>query len=383
MINEASREVRLECLKVTQPLGTFYLAIVPHNVLREITYFDVRRMLKEREFETYLGIQRPLSGKRVEEIQKYLATADACFPTNVILSVPARCVAFEGNTIVLRNDPNPDGEQEPIYYRNIAKVLDGQHRIEGLDGFSQKTFDVPVCIFVDIDVADEAYLFSTINLAQTKVKKSLVYDLYELAHSRSPQKTAHNVTVVLDRTTGSPFHQRIKRLGSATPGRLGETITQATFVECLIPHISADPVIDRDAYMRKRKIAIPSADECRKHVLRLFFVESKDQEIVDLLWEYFEAVQRRWPTAWSSSAAGMMLNRTNGIKALMRFFGPAYNHLAGPGEMVDVDRFLDLFKKSKLSEEEFTTETYKPGTSGEALLYNQLVAQVLGGAISR
>jgi DGQHR domain-containing protein len=374
---EADRRVELNCLEVTQPLGTFFLAIVSHEVLREITYFDVRRMLKEREFETYLGIQRPLNDKRVAEIQKYVRTSDACFPTNVILSVPARCAEYSNGKLCLRNDPSPIESMEPIYYRNIAKVLDGQHRIEGLQGFDGKTFDVPVCIFIDIDVADEAYLFSTVNLAQTKVQKSLVYDLYELAHSRSPQKTAHNVAVVLDRTESSPFFHRIKRLGSATPGRLGETITQATFVECLLPHLSSDAVLDRDIYKRGRKIALPNADESRKHVLRIFFARGEDEKIVDVLWAYFDAVGKRWPDAWKSGGTGVILNRTNGIRALMRFFAPAYNFLAGPGEIIKTDQFLTLFSKVRLKDSDFTVDQFKPGSSGEALLFNQFVAMGL------
>src|SRR5882762_10468420 len=95
--------------------------------------------------------------------------------------------------------------------------------------FSPNTFQLSVSVFVDIDMEDQAYIFSTVNLAQTKVNRSLAYDLFELANSPSPQKTCHNIAVALDTITVSPFHKRIKRLGSATPGRNSETITQATF----------------------------------------------------------------------------------------------------------------------------------------------------------
>ena len=95
MTTEERQEIRLPFIQVSQPLGDFYLAKISHNVLCDITFTDVRRMEKEREFETYLGIQRPLSEKRVKEIKQYVRTEDACFPSNVILSIAARCVREE------------------------------------------------------------------------------------------------------------------------------------------------------------------------------------------------------------------------------------------------------------------------------------------------
>jgi hypothetical protein len=44
----------------------------------------------------------------------------------------------------------------------------------------------------------------------------------------------------------SPFKNRIKRLGVATDGRFGETLSQATVVKGILPYISDDPLEDRD-----------------------------------------------------------------------------------------------------------------------------------------
>lgn len=376
---EADAEVELEVLQVEQPIGTFYLAKVPYNILYDITHFDVRRMLKDRDVERYLGIQRPLSERRVVEIKQFVGTKDACFPTNVILSVPARCASFTHGKLILRNDPKPEGERNPIFYRQIAKVLDGQHRIAGLADYRGDSFDIPVCIFVDIDTADEAFIFSTVNLAQTKVNRSLVYDLYDLAKARSPQKTAHIVTVTLDRTKGSPLFQRVKRLGSATLGRDHETLTQATVVESMLPHFSGNPVIDRDLYLRGAKPVMSSPGEASRHVLRSFFLAERDREITDIFWNYFKSIQETWPDSWSSTATGRILCRTNGIRALLRFFGPAYRRVGGQDSVPEIATFRKLFGKMSLPDGEFSVEKYKPGSSGESLLYSELMAQGLEG----
>lgn len=375
---ESSIEFSVDAIPVRQPIGEFLIASIPSKRLWEISYFDVRRMLKERDIETYLGIQRPLNPDRVTQLQSYVRTVDACFPTAVILAIDSRSASFDSatNTLTLRNDPNPENGLDPIYYRNIAKVLDGQHRIAGLMDYPKDDFEVNVSIFIDIDIEDQAYIFSTVNLAQTKVNRSLAYDLSELARTRSPQKTCHNIAVALDQLASSPLHCRIKRLGTATPGRRDETLTQATFVESLMPFISATPTIDRDILKRGNKLAVPSEAEIEKHPLRPFFVSDDDMKIADVLFRYFSAVQSRWPIAWSSTERGMILNRTNGFRALMRALMTICRAIKPHAKLPEESDFQRLFSMVKLSDDDFNVETFNPGTSGESTLFKKLIGDM-------
>jgi DGQHR domain-containing protein len=361
-------------LRVRQPIGEFLVASIPSKRLCDIAYFDVRRMLKERDVETYLGIQRPLNPERVRELSSYVRTQDACFPTAVILAVHARCADFdhEKGLLTLSNDPSPVDGDDPILYRQIAKVLDGQHRIAGLIDYPEDNFDVNVSIFVDIDLEDQAYIFSTVNLAQTKVNKSLAYDLLELSKSSSPQKTAHNIAVAFDRVEKSPFHKRIKRLGTATPGRGREMITQATFVEALLPFISPEPMIDRDVMRRGGRLPVPSESELARYPFRGFFVDRSDLKIVDVLMNYFSAVRDRWPEAWSTEEKGRILNRSSGFRALMRLLMPVYRALRPRAEVPSAEDFKALLDRVNLEDDAFTSERFKPGSSGESDLYRAL-----------
>src|SRR6266404_6717849 len=364
----------VSALKVQQPIGEFFVGVLDSKRLCEITHFDVRRILREREFETYLGIQRPLNEKRVKEIQQYVQTVDACFPTAVILSVNANCAKYdeENRILTLANYEDPEDPERSIFYRQIAKVIDGQHRIEGLKNYNGPSFEVNVSIFVEIDVAEEAYIFSTVNLAQTKVNKSLAYDLFDLARSRSPQKLCHNIAVALDQDEKGPFYHRIKRLGVATEGRFNEMLTQATFVEALIGYISLNPVHDRDLYIRGKVPVKAGAQESRLLIFRNMMIDKQDMQIADVLWNYFDAVRSKWPTAWSSTGYGLILNRTNGFRALMKFLRPAYLYLVRPGEVPKRAQFDKVFQRIQMNDDEFTTDNFKPGTSGEVALYNAL-----------
>lgn len=71
-----------------------------------------------------------------------------------------------------------------------------------------------------------------------------------------------------------------------------------------------------------------------------------------------------------------MLNRTNGVRALLRFFRHAYTKVAHPGDPVTKEKFLDyVFKSIRLNDADFSTDNFLPGTSGEAKLYRVLRGQ--------
>ena len=377
MNREDYKAISFPCIKVAQPVGEFYVGVMKWRDLCDIARFDIRRIVREREVEKYLGIERPLNKKRVEEIKRYVNTLDATFPTSIILAVEAVCARIdeERGIMTLSNYVEVGEEEEPIYFRDIARILDGQHRIAGLEGFEEENFDLTVTIFISVDIAVQANIFSIVNLAQTKVSRSLAYDLFSLAKSRSPQKTCHNISVALDQNENTPFYHRIKRLGVATEGRFGETLSQATVVQSLLRYISVDPMLDRDELLRGRKLKLVGAEESERLIFRNMFIEQKELEIADIIWNFFESVRRKWPEAWESSGRGNMLNKTNGFKAFMRFLKPAYLYFTLPGGKVAAEQFSEIMDRIKLSERDFNIERFKPGTSGESELYRELMQQ--------
>lgn len=369
-------EIVFRCLKATQPIGDLYLASIPYRDLIRMTHFDVRRVIQsERDVERYLGIQRPLGKQRLADLEDYVNFLDASFPTSVIIAInDPDYVEYDSKSgrMTVRNFRG--GESSPsIPIRMVGRVIDGQHRIAGLEAFSGTAFDMPVTIFVGADIADQAHIFSTVNLEQTKVHKNLVYDLYELARTRSPQKTAHNITVTLDRDESGPLYHRIKRLGGATEGRVFEPISQATFVEGLLAHITSDPKGDRDLLLRGASPEPATGDEVFRFVFRNMFLGGKDLDILTVVSNYFTAVRDRWPEAWADRGRGAVLNRTNGVRALLRFLRNAYLKVGVPGDVVATSKFLDrVFKPLPLNDADFTVENFPPGTSGEARLYRIL-----------
>lgn len=206
----------VDVFPVRQQIGTFYVGVTSAHDLLEICRFDFRRIHDRGGRKEFLGIQRELKDKRIKEISKYIRTKDAVFPTSVVISVDERCVALtevDGRwTLELSAYEDTEDPRLNIPYDSIATIIDGQHRLKSFEGNGEIVFDLPVSIFIGIDDAVEATIFSTVNLAQTKVNKSLVYDLFSLDRDRSPEKTAHEIAVALDELEDSPFKGRIKGL---------------------------------------------------------------------------------------------------------------------------------------------------------------------------
>jgi DGQHR domain-containing protein len=369
-------EVEIPALRARQPIGDLYIGSVNSSQLIRMTDFDVRRVIQdERDVERYLGIQRPLDDRRVKELNRYVNFIDATFPTACILSVESDYASFDEDQRVLTIRNYVPGDDEPTRsIQHIARVLDGQHRIAGLWGFEGDFFEVPVVFFVGADIAEQANIFSTVNLEQNKVGKSLAYDLFALAKTRSPQRLCHEIAVAFDGDPESPFYQRIKRLGVATPGRYRETISQAQFVEGLIALITRDAKSDRDQLLRGRNLTNPSTQDLERFIFRGMFVDGRDIEIAKSVDAFFKAVRDRWPTAWDAFGAGFVLNKTNGFRALMRLLKVFYNHRYGHNEIIRQADVADVLARSHLDDGHFTTENYKPGTSGETQLFRDLRA---------
>ncbi|GBO83573.1 DGQHR domain-containing protein [Marinobacter salsuginis] len=376
---ENLEEIYIPAIKVRQPVGDFYQAVVPWNLLTKISVADVRAIEggKERELDRYMGIQRKIDPKRIKDIEKYVENVDATFPTSIVLAIEEENIDWDEEKNILKIfDGNGNGLEE------VAKILDGQHRVEGIHNFSGEVFDLPVTIFVGADMPTQANIFATVNLAQTKVNRSLVYDLFEYETSRSPQKSCHEIAVALDSYETSPFYKRIKRLGTATPGRKNELLTQAVIVESLLDFIAKDPWEDRNKFL-KRIFASNYSDTklIDKFIFRPLWIDEKDHEIAGIVMNFFRAVAERWPKAWNDfETKGNVLPKSNGFKALMRFLRPLYKtinpNFSNEVNVPTTEEFLKHLSQVKMDDADFNIETFPPGTSGESKLYKILIESI-------
>lgn len=366
--------INVKALRARQPIGDVYLGTIDSKLIVKITDFDVRRVIEQdHDVERYLGIQRPLDKKRVSQLDRYVNFIDATFPTSCILAIDADYSDYDDDKseLIIRNFREGD-DQSTKSIRHIARVLDGQHRIAGLRNFQGDVFEIPVVFFVGADMAEQANIFSTVNLEQNKVGRSLAYDLFALAKTRSPQRLAHEIAVAFDSDASSPFYHRIKRLGVATPGRYNETLAQSQFVEALLGLTTPNEKVDRDILLRGKNLPLPTSVELEKFIFRGMFINGRDIDIAKSVDAFFRAVRNKWPEAWDAFGKGYVLNKTSGFRALMRILRLVYLDQCAVNDVLRIDQVEKVLGRSTIPDAQFSTEVYKPGSSGEAQLFRDL-----------
>jgi len=357
------KTIEIKCFEIEQPIGNFYVGAIDSADLINISYADIRR-IETPKLDTYLGIQRRLSAKRVEELERFVRFPDATFPTGIVLCISSEHAAFDERRSILkiRND------------RYVAKIIDGQHRIASLERLRHENFQLPVTVFIDMDIEQQAIVFTTINLAQTKISRSLLYDLYEHAKSRSPQKTAHNIVRLLNFKEGSPLEHRIKILGIARiKSKEKPTLTQAIVVETLLILMCGSVEqanFDRDLMKAGKKIN-QKIDNEEMPIFRRFFLQDKDAEITLIIWNFLAAAKRKWQEAWDEPGGKSILISRNGFRAIMRFHTLIYNSI-GRGVPTENEYFINL-NRMNFRSTNFRRKIYFKGKEGENKLYADLV----------
>jgi hypothetical protein len=134
-----------------------------------------------------------------------------------------------------------------------------------------------------------------------------------------------------------------------------------------------NPLLDRDIGKRRGFWPKSQSYDRERLIFRDFFLAERDENIALNLWNYFDAVRDKWPTAWREIEAGYILNKTNGFLALMRFLRPAFTYLNGFGKVLPKQAYFSLFEPIKLRDVDFSREKYLPGTSGQTSLFQDLL----------
>ena len=291
--------MKIPLLEVTQPIGTFYLSALPATVIAKVSK-AVPRSYDPKLLRSAGSVQRILSEKRVKEIAAYTEDPDATFPTPIIIAVSSD-TPYKLEELSFEFD-----ESLPL-----GEIIDGQHRLEGLKRSSAiGEFNLPVILMFDLVEEEKAYVFSIINSKQTPVSKSLIFDLFALAETRSPQKTCHEVARSMNSDEHSPFWKRLKMLGRKEHEHA--SLSQGSFIKYLMPLISKHP--DEDLIQIKQKGELQDDSTLP---LRYYFVHKEDEAIYKILLNLFTAVRAIFPDEWNQPEK-FILSKTVGYGAIMR-----------------------------------------------------------------
>ena len=107
----------------------------------------------------------------------------------------------------------------------------------------------------------------------------------------------------------SPFYKRLKMLEKRESSK--QTISQNTFVTNLCQLISAKPQEDAIAIKKNELLQDNS-----KYVFRKYFIHGKDEVILKILHNYFEAAAEVFPAEWNNPK-DFILTKSVGFEGLV------------------------------------------------------------------
>jgi DNA phosphorothioation-associated DGQHR protein 1 len=349
-------------LKIEQPIGTFYVTILPADLLLQVASSDVMSatMNPDRRGYTLSGTQRLVQDKRLTQIADYIDRIDASFPNSIILAANYDPVTGmdvdeiqsiqEENTetaapqtasaINMPWAPSPawviTNEHEDCYRlsiptpRKLAAIIDGQHRLFAFAKADPRTrldMQLICAVFLDLPKPLQAQIFATINSTQKPVDRSLTYELfgYNVQEEHESYWTPDKLAVFLTRKLGTEEESPLKGRISVSPKRdealqtLANSadwrVSTAVVVDGILRLFSSNPKRDSNAMRtpepRQRDVLADGPKD--RSPLRDVFIEGNDALIYAMVENYLKACDSIF---WQSANAGSYIVKTVGVQAL-------------------------------------------------------------------
>lgn len=352
--------------KVKQNNQEFFVSVFTINQVLKFTKYTERLIVgydEENKPIYNLEIQRKVEASRVDKISDFLINnPDALFPTNLVVAIPSAAIesikSHQNNKIVeIELTEKVFNEIKKINGDVFLTIIDGQHRIRGIEKAIETlkieiekinkvlqnsqskelqkkldkaaklldnllNIDLIVTFFIDPTLEFQAMIFSTINRTQKTVPQSLVYSLFGLTESDSPQRTALQVVLALNSYEKSPFYDRIKLHGGTYGRNQSPPLTQAMMVKSIIDLISTNARESENDRFRDRSELLKNIN--KDLPFRKFYAKNQDDFITDILFSFFSAVRicftKNNHSLWNFEDASIpanVLQTTIGYQALL------------------------------------------------------------------
>jgi DGQHR domain-containing protein len=178
------------------------------------------------------AVQRVLSTKRVKEIKDFVLKNKQFFNTFIL--------NWTDNTKLPQYNKERGVITIPIISK-AAQVIDGQHRLVGLEeAYKEKSAvgeqEIIVSLCLNLETNQAAGIFLNINSEQKPVPKSLIYDLFgEVEFDKEhPINRAKDIADALNDNEESPYYKCIKYPG----GTRGQgTVDLSTIISSLKSYV--------------------------------------------------------------------------------------------------------------------------------------------------
>lgn len=398
--------IEVNALRVVQPIGEYYVAVLPANVLLEVAYSDVlsaRSGLDGRPYELE-GTQRLVQKQRLQSITDYINRTDAAFPNAVIVAAN-----FRQEDGLIEDDESESVEQSvdkinkrwTVEERNdgcyvlriptsskLAAIIDGQHRLYAFANarFERLEMNLVCSIFLDLPKPYQAQLFATINSTQKRVDKSLTYELfgYNIEEENdkfwSPDKLAVFLTRRLSTDIDSPLKGKIviapkkDNVLSDLNQDASWKVSTAVVVEGIMRLYTSNPKKDTTNLLdgnRKERTALKEMRNDRSP-LREAYLNTQDKVIYKMTLNFLLACDQVF---WQRAQQNSYIIKTVGVQALFDIFriiaGDSYQ-----SQNISINYFINRFGLAK--DIDFSTETFRNASGSGRTTIKNAIASTMG-----
>ena len=403
-----------KAIQVQQPLGPFYVAALPAELLLNVAFSDTMKAKARADQQGYDldGTQRVFQPKRLSQIAGYIDRQDSAFPNSIILAANFRSdglIEDEDELAEEVPDEQPAAESRRWFISEhddgclsltiptsakLAAIIDGQHRLFGFTEIEHQErlqMDLLCSIYLDLPKPYQAQLFATINSTQKPVDKSLTYELFgynileEAPSQWSPDKLAVFFTRRLAIDEDSPLKGRIviapkkdNVLAELSAGA-GWRVSTAVVVEGILRLFSTNPKRDTQFLLtprQKERSALRDNAKDRSP-LRELYLTNNDTLIFTILLNFLKACDSEF---WSKANANSFIVKTVGVQALFDILRRELAAAAYEARDVSVDFFrARLHPAASL---DFASEAFKNASgSGRTIIRRAIEERMAAIAI--
>lgn len=351
-----------QALRIEQPIGTFYVAVLPASLLLQVATSDTMTATLNSDGNGYSlsGTQRLIQEKRLNQIADYIDRIDAAFPNSIILAANYNQeFGLDQDELEAIREETAEGANQGIAEsktwtvdaksgtftlripsaEKLAAIIDGQHRLFAFAKASKARLEMKLlcAIFLDLPKPFQAQLFATINSTQKPVDRSLTFELFGYNVSDEPESlwTPDKLAVFLTRKLGteddSPLRGKITVAPKRDAGlqelsqKASWRVSTAVVVDGILRLISNNPKRDanemRSPEARARSALLTAARD--KSPLRDAFVKGNDNLIYQTVKNYVQACNESF---WERAEIQSYILKTVGVQALfdvLRQLAPA------------------------------------------------------------